>query len=199
MTAPLIILAVLSTFGGFIGVSYALGSIVSSHPTNYLEHTLEPVFEAQEGERRPEDVKWLSPPPPPHDGAPAAGTIPGTESGEAMHSPAEISEERLLAGLSVLIALSGVGIGWWIYSRRPLLEAPRIIENKYYVDEIYDAAVIRPIHKGSREILWKILDQDAIDGFLHGLGRTTTEIGGVLRRMQSGFVKVTPPLFWWVR
>ncbi len=33
---------------------------------------------------------------------------------------------------------------------------PRLLENKYYVDEVYDAAVINPIHVVSREGLWKI-------------------------------------------
>ena len=190
MTVPLIILAVLSTIGGFMGVSYAVGSLVSSHPTNYLERTLEPIFKhgEAEAERPAEDVNWLSTPPQPHDGAPAAVVITGAPS-EELHSAAEVREERLLAGVSVLIALAGVGLGFWIYNRRPLLEAPSIIQHKYYVDEIYDAAIINPIHKGSREILWKIFDQDVIDGFLHALGRAVTEAGGVIRYLQIGFVR----------
>ena len=56
MTAPLIVLAVLSTLGGLIGVSYAVGSLVSSHPTNYLERVLEPVFENREAEHPPQPV-----------------------------------------------------------------------------------------------------------------------------------------------
>ena len=54
---------------------------------------------------------------------------------------------------------------------------PRILENKYYVDEIYDAAIINPIKVGSREGLWKIFDIGVIDGFLHGLGQVVTEGG----------------------
>jgi NADH-quinone oxidoreductase subunit L len=189
MTAPLIVLAVLSTFGGFMGVSYALGSFVSSHPTNYLEQTLEPIVETSTAAHTDTEVKWVSPPPSPHDGAPAAGVLEGTAGSAAVHSAEEVTEERLLALLSVAIALAGIGLGFWIYSRRPLLEAPKVIERKYYVDEIYDAAIIRPIHKGSREILWKIFDQEAIDGFLHGLGRSITEAGGLIRYLQIGFVR----------
>ena len=189
MTVPLIVLAVLSTVGGFIGVSYALGSLVSSHPTNYLEQTLEPIFETGGAIKPVQDVEFLSPPPPPHDGAPAAGVIVGTQTEVETHSSAEISEERMLAGLSVLIALAGIGIGFWVYSRRPLLAMPRVIENKYYVDEIYDAAIIRPINTTSREFLWKLFDQEAIDGFLHGLGRAITEVGGLVRYLQIGFVR----------
>jgi len=44
MTVPLIVLAILSTIGGFIGVPYALGSLVGLHPTNYIEQTLDPVI-----------------------------------------------------------------------------------------------------------------------------------------------------------
>lgn len=189
MTVPLIVLAVLSTVGGFIGVSYAVGSLVSSHPTNYLEHTLEPIFETGETTKAEEEVEYLSPRPQPHDGAPAAGVITGGESAAETHSAAEVSEERMLAGLSILIALAGIGAGALIYKRRPLLAMPRIIENKYYVDEIYDAAIIRPIHKTSREFLWKLFDQEAIDGFLHALGRTITEAGGLVRHLQIGFVR----------
>jgi NADH-quinone oxidoreductase subunit L len=186
MTIPLIVLAILSTLGGFIGVSYAVGSLVSSHPTNYLEHVLEPIFVTSKSEPAVDDVKFLSPQPQPHDGAPAITRLEGTET---PHSAEEVSEERLLAGLSIVIALAGVGIGFWLYRRRPLLAMPGLIENKYYVDEIYDATVIRPIHKGSREILWKLFDQEVIDGILHGLGRSVTEAGGLLRYLQIGFVR----------
>ena len=104
-------------------------------------------------------------------------------------SPEEIREERLLAVLSLLVALSGIGSGWVIFQKRPLLELPSILENKYYVDEIYDAAIINPIEVGSREGLWKFFDVEVIDGFLHGLGRTVTEAGGVIRYLQTGFVR----------
>ena len=79
-------------------------------------------------------------------------------------------EERLLALLSVAIALIGIVSGWFIFMKRPLLQLPRILENKYYVDEIYDAAIINPIKVGSREGLWKLFDVGVIDGFLHSLG-----------------------------
>ncbi|HXD31803.1 MAG TPA: NADH-quinone oxidoreductase subunit L [Pyrinomonadaceae bacterium] len=189
MTAPLIVLAVLSTIGGFIGVSHAVGSLVLSHPTNYLERTLEPIFETGEATERTEEVEFLSPPPQPHDGEPAAAALGSTHATAETHSAAEVSEERMLAGLSVLIAAAGIGLGFWIYARRPLLAMPRIIENKYYVDEIYDATVIQPIHKTSREFLWKIFDQEVIDGLLHGLGKVVTEAGGLVRYLQIGFVR----------
>jgi NADH-quinone oxidoreductase subunit L len=105
------------------------------------------------------------------------------------HSAEEITAERLLAGLSVLIGLLGIGMGWYLFQRQPLMQMPRLLENKYYVDEIYDAALIRPIEAGSREGLWKILDIDVIDGLLHSIGEAITETGRLARYLQAGFVR----------
>ena len=66
---------------------------------------------------------------------------------------------------------------------------PRLLENKYYVDEIYDAALIRPIEAGSREGLWKIFDMGVIDGILHSIGELFTEAGRLGRYLQAGFVR----------
>jgi NADH-quinone oxidoreductase subunit L len=155
MTIPLVVLAVLSTVGGFIGVPYAF----VNRDINVLEHTLEPVVTAN------------------------------TDHAEAAHSPEEITAERLLAGGSVAIALLGIGAGWVLFRKRPLLEMPRILENKYYVDEIYDAALIRPVEVGSREGLWKIFDIGVIDGILHSIGEAVTELGRWARYLQAGFVR----------
>ena len=95
----------------------------------------------------------------------------------------------MLALLSVLIALLGIATGWLIFKKRPLLQMPRILENKYYVDEIYDAAIINPIKVGSREGLWKLFDVGVIDGFLHSLGEVVTETGKTVRHLQAGFVR----------
>ena len=155
MTIPLIVLAVLSTVGGFIGVPYAMSSAFTDKDVNVIEHTLEPAVHIEHAE----------------------------------HSHDEIVEERLLAAGSVAIALLGIGIGWTIFKKRPTLEMPRIPENKYYVDEIYDAALIRPIVAGSREGLWKIFDLGVIDGLLHGIGQSVTELGRLGRYLQAGFVR----------
>jgi NADH-quinone oxidoreductase subunit L len=82
-----------------------------------------------------------------------------------------------------------MGIGWVIFNKRPLLKLPTILENKYYVDEIYDAALIRPIEGVSREGLWKIIDIGVIDGLLHSLGGAVTDLGRLGRYLQAGFVR----------
>ena len=57
----------------------------------------------------------------------------------------------MLAGVSVLIALlSESASAGTMFQKRPLLQMPRLLENKYYVDEIYDAHLIRPIEGRSR-------------------------------------------------
>jgi len=191
MTVPLIVLAILSTIGGFIGVPYALGSLVGLHPTNYIEQTLDPVIAKlpvgkTEGAPAAEPV-WLSQPPQPTDGAPAFVSL--DESPEGAHSAEEIRAERLLALVSVAIGAFGIVLGWIIFQRRPLLAMPRILENKYYVDEIYDAVLINPINAGSREGLWKIFDVGVIDGFLHAIGEVVIDGGRVIRHLQGGFVR----------
>jgi NADH-quinone oxidoreductase subunit L len=107
----------------------------------------------------------------------------------AAHSPEEIRTERLLTLGSVLIALAGIGIGWFIFNRQPLRRMPGLLENKYYVDEAYDAAIITPVHVVSREGLWKIFDVGVIDGFLHTLGRSVVDLGRTFRYMQFGFLR----------
>ena len=198
MTVPLVVLAVLSTVGGFIGVPYALGSLFSDHPVNYIEQTLEPVVSRVparlphgEDTHLAEEMQWLSPKPQQLDGAPAVHALEGSATANTAHShsPEEIRQERLLAIVSVLIAVFGIGVGWVIFQKRPLLQMPRILEHKYYVDEVYDATIIKPIAVVSREGLWKLFDVGVIDGFLHALGDAVTEGGRLVRHLQGGFVR----------
>jgi NADH-quinone oxidoreductase subunit L len=193
MTVPLIVLAVLSTIGGFIGVPYALSSLMGGHPENYIEQALHPVIaEVPEGAEANEhggEPILLSPPPSPHDGAPVLSPLEGHGELTAFNTLAEIRQERMLALLSVLIAFLGITIGVAIFKKRPLLQLPRLLENKYYVDEIYNAAIINPIKVGSREGLWKLFDVGVIDGFLHSLGDAVKETGKAVRHLQAGFVR----------
>ncbi|HKP83105.1 MAG TPA: NADH-quinone oxidoreductase subunit L [Pyrinomonadaceae bacterium] len=180
MTIPLIVLAVLSTIGGFIGVPYALSSIFTDKDVNVIEHTLHPVV--AEFPSATEHAVAES-----HPGEPPVTTEHAPVT--AAHSSEEVSAERMLAAVSLLIAVLGIGAGWYLFKRRPLLQMPRLLENKYYVDEIYDAALIRPIEAVSREGLWKIFDIGVIDGILHSIGDLFTEAGRLARYLQAGFVR----------
>ena len=194
MTVPLVVLAILSTIGGLVGIPYALSD---GKITNFFEYTLEPVIAKlpvrelatpNEAER----LQFLSRPPQEIDGAPAITRMEGSDLDttiEATHSPEEIRSERIFTGVSILIALLGIGIGWITFRKRPLLEMPRLLEKKYFVDEIYNAAIVNPINAGSREGLWKLFDLSVIDGVVNGLARSVTQIGALVRYLQSGFVR----------
>ena len=66
---------------------------------------------------------------------------------------------------------------------------PSLLENKYYVDEIYDATLINPIEEGSRLGLWRIFDLGVIDGIVNGVGRGARTLGSYARQLQPGFVR----------
>src|SRR5262249_28443838 len=63
------------------------------------------------------------------------------------------------------------------------------IYNKYYVDEIYDTVIIKPVVEGSRTVLWKGADAGLIDGMVNGIGSRAKNIGGILRLLQSGNIR----------
>ena len=190
MTVPLIILAVLSTAGGLVGIPYALsgGAI-----PNVFEHTLEPVIAKvgkKEGHESAEphaslidngDLRGLY-------AAAAAPKLEGEKS-DAAHSPEVIQTERLLAGLSVLLALSGIAIGWAMFGKTPLRKMPKILEEKWRIDELYNGYIVDPITNLSRNGLWKAFDLGFIDGIVNGIGHFVMELGGVVRQLQVGFVR----------
>jgi len=64
-----------------------------------------------------------------------------------------------------------------------------LVYNKYFVDEIYAAAVVDPLVDGSREVLWKDVDVRLIDGAANGVAARARNIGGVLRLIQSGNIR----------
>ena len=199
MTVPLIVLATLSIVGGWVGIPYALsGGAV----TNYFEQTLEPVVarapehgEAAGGAGVSHGAGATAESPASHGnegsmpqsvGKGEAGRPPASEHA---HDDAEVWSERLFTGISILVGLIGIVIGGMVFRKKPLLEMPRLLENKYYVDEAYDAAIIEPVKTASREGLWRFFDVGVIDGAVNGLGRGISMLGGVLRHLQPGFVR----------
>jgi NADH-quinone oxidoreductase subunit L len=65
-----------------------------------------------------------------------------------------------------------------------------VLANKYYVDEIYDTALIRPIRIVSEEGLWKGIDAGVIDRAVNGVGDLVGGSSEVLRLIQTGSVRV---------
>jgi NADH-quinone oxidoreductase subunit L len=111
-----------------------------------------------------------------------SGEIAG---GEAMHSL-----ELTLSGVAMAAATLGLLVAWRMYAkdvkRGPETGLHKLLYNKYYVDEIYQAAIVNPLVWISRNILWKAVDEGTIDGAVNGIGYGVREIGEGVRHAQSG-------------
>lgn len=186
MTVPLIVLAVLSTLGGLVGVPYAMSSLVGAGDVNAFEHTLEPVI-AKKGERSApapateKEVKYFY----------AAAPKSETAGGDAYdsHSPEVVQKERLLALLSTVLAIVGIGVGFLLFRNNPLRPMPKILEQKWRLDEFYNGYIVDPLTTLSREGLWKSFDLGFIDGIVNGIGHFVSQLGNVARQIQVGFVR----------
>ena len=140
MTGPLVVLGVLSVFGGWLN----LPRLIPVGSAGLLEHWLEPVV--------------------------GPGTLIVTKGAaiEASHSL-----EYALVGAAVVIALAGIAVAF--AKLRPAGLVPksqspeehgfeRVLANKYFVDEAYDAAIVQPVVATSRGLLWRGIDVGLIDG-----------------------------------
>jgi NADH-quinone oxidoreductase subunit L len=102
------------------------------------------------------------------------------------------SMEYVLMGVSTVGALLGVGLGWMVYrkiSAKSLSKNPPVLENKWYIDEIYEAAIVKPLVAFSKQ-LWKIFDVGIIDRLVVGTGRMSALAGSTLRVVQNGSLQV---------
>jgi NADH-quinone oxidoreductase subunit L len=120
------------------------------------------------------------------------------EPEEETESPAKVRLERFLTGDSTLAAFGGLFLAWFLYVKRPELPA-RIaasagglyttVLNKYYVDEIYGAVIIRPLIAFSRTVLWKGIDTGTIDRSIDGAAHGSQEISDGVRTLFSGNIR----------
>jgi NADH-quinone oxidoreductase subunit L len=101
-----------------------------------------------------------------------------------------------LAAVSLAASLIGLAAAWAMYRRRPVRAEEigvargglhRLVLNKYYVDEIYDALFVRPLFAVCG---WcaRVFDLGVIDGAVNGVGRAVVAWARGLRRLQTGFV-----------
>jgi NADH-quinone oxidoreductase subunit L len=118
----------------------------------------------------------------------------GAAAGEAV----EGGPETTLMIVSVVVALAGIGMAayFFLVNRRAADRAAaqlsgvhRLLSNKYYVDEVYDAAIVQPIHIVSEDGLWKGVDIGVIDRTVNGVAGAVAGSGEVLRRLQTGSVR----------
>jgi NADH-quinone oxidoreductase subunit L len=110
----------------------------------------------------------------------------------------EEAENTNLMIVSVAAGLIGILIAYVMYVAKPgmadslaggLKGLYTLVYNKYFVDEIYDNAVVKPVVGGSRVLLWKFADAGVIDGIANGIGYRSRDLGGMLRRLQSGNIR----------
>ncbi|MGE0814264.1 MAG: NADH-quinone oxidoreductase subunit L [Vicinamibacterales bacterium] len=127
-------------------------------------------------------------------GEPAESAQAGEEHGEA----GETALEFTLMGVSSLIAVIGIGLAAFLWLKNPSIPASlaaqfpglhRLLLNKYYVDELYDAAIVHPIQTASTQGLWKVVDARVIDGAVNAAGYVVAGASAVLRLFQTGSVR----------
>jgi NADH-quinone oxidoreductase subunit L len=147
MTIVLIVLAVLSIIGGFVGIPE-----IFMKGGNSIREFLSPVIK-QHGEH----------------------TVSHTT-------------EYLLMGLSTGLIIVVIIVAWMRfknYKPRETSGLGRIMENKWYVDEIYNKIIVQPVNKlGS--LLNESLEKSGIDALVNGVGKAVQYSGRQLRLLQSG-------------
>ena len=187
MTVPLILLAVGAIVAGLVGVPAALGG------SNAIEHFLEPSF-----------------------------VVRSAEGGHAEEAHLSRTAELGLMGLSVLIAAGGIWLARRLYVQRPESAEQlarrwagphRVLTNKYYVDEFYDATFVRGTMSGARGLgafdsavvdgavngtgwltiafswISHVLDKYVVDGIVNLVGWVTKEGSYVFRRVHTGLIQ----------
>ena len=162
MTVPLIVLAVLSVCGGWMAAPQLMGGV------NHFEQFLAPIFAT-------------------------GAAAPAAAASEASAGAAELL--RALLGAPVIAGLLGFLLAWWLYIKSPdtpkqwaqWLSAPyKLLSGKYFIDELYAAAIVRPLVWISDKVLWHVVDERGIDGAVNGVAFVSRESGDRLRHASTG-------------
>jgi NADH-quinone oxidoreductase subunit L len=100
--------------------------------------------------------------------------------------------------ISLAVAITGWRLARRVYIEQPQLEAQWIqrwqgfytlLTHKYYIDEMYDRLIVRPIHALSESLLWRIFDVGVIDRLVNAAARFVSLDSEVLSRVQTGYVR----------
>lgn len=170
MVIPLILLAFFAVTAGWVGIPEDfLGS--SGLFTNYFHHFA---------------------------GATVEHTLEGLhEAGLVAHGLETLKFNYAPLSASIIVALGGLAIGWWVYGRQPLkkgepdpLVAPlgplhTFLKNKWYWDELYQVVFIGPSVKFSEVFVYEIMDKGIIDGILHAIANLFYTIGYYVKRFEE--------------
>jgi len=177
MTVPLIILAAGSVLAGFVGVPAVLGGGNWFH--RYLQPAIGPIVHAGD---------------------------PGMHGEAAAHGAAHASAglELALMALSVAVGIAGILLARHLYLKNTALPGRiadrvkglyRLVYNKYFVDEAYEASIVRPGYKLSESLLFRIVDVAVIDGIVNGVGIAARIVGSTVRLIQTGVVRTYALIF----
>ncbi len=167
MTGPLVVLGILSAVGGWFNLPEIITHAIPLGPTASLEHWLDPVV-----------------------GASTARVV--GSAGEA----ASTSTEALLIAVAIAIAIAGIAVALIVLKPASLVPKAqakpeegieRVLADKYYVDEFYDATVVKGTYGVSRNLLWRGIDVGLIDGLLvNGSAWAARFAGWLGSQLQSG-------------
>ena len=160
MLVPLVILAVLSVVGGWIGWPQSIGG------TQRFDHFLAPVFGARAEE---------------------AAIATGEHSKELLLSGVSVAAGLLGLFLAWLLYQRRRDLPDKIAAALGALYTT--VRDKYYVDEAYAIAFVQPLVKGSTYILWRGIDAGAIDATANDSADAAEHVSDALRHMQSGNVR----------
>ncbi len=170
MTGPLVVLGILTVFGGWLNLPEVITDIVRIGPSGSLDQWLKPVV----------------------------GGATARLSAGAARVPA--TTEELLMGVAVLIGVAGIvfAIARLKPDRLPRKRDAipeegfeRVVANKYYVDEALDRAIVTPTYAISKNFLWRFIDHGVIDSLLvNGSAALARGFGWMGSRLQTGNVGI---------
>jgi len=176
MLGPLVVLAVLSIGGGWVGIPGSLGG------GNHFDKFLGPVFRSTAPAMNSEHAQ-------------AGESAPPEKETEGTEPQTGVSTELMFTGISVFAGLFGLFLAWLFYHARPQLPdliAVRFhglyhaVSDKYWVDELYDTIFVKPLIAISGIVFWRGIDQGVIDATLNGSADGARELSDNVRHMQSG-------------
>uniref|UniRef100_A0A7V2ZJ80 NADH-quinone oxidoreductase subunit L n=1 Tax=Ignavibacterium album TaxID=591197 RepID=A0A7V2ZJ80_9BACT len=164
MTIPLIVLAILSVIGGFVGIP----EVFSGEHGNQFHNWLAPIF-------KDADRKLM------HFGLHSHFEEILLMVISVIGATASILLARYIYLKKPEIAVRTASRFKGLYN---------LLWNKYYVDEIYDLLVVNPIVTASRNVLWKIADNKIIDGTVNGVAKLIDIISATIRKIQTGVAQL---------
>jgi NADH-quinone oxidoreductase subunit L len=176
MLVPLVILAILSLVGGWVGIPGSMGG------GDHFDKFLGPVFR-------------VSTPAATSEHGQSAENAPPEKRTEGTEPQTGASTELMFTGISVAAAFLGLFLAWLLYISRPQLP-DRIamslhglysaVANKYWIDELYAWLFVKPLIALSGVVFWRGIDQGVIDATLNGSAGGARELSDEVRHMQSG-------------